>query len=509
DGIVTTSFGVSNDYAYRTTVQADGKILVMGESNIDGDYDFALVRYTTDGSLDTTFDSDGIVTTDFGNGDDYTYDIVTQSDGKILVVGQSPNGSNDDISLGRYNADGSLATSSNLVTTLDGATSFTEGGAAVVLDSNVVVSDVELDALNGGSGNYSGATVTLVRNGGANSDDVYSETGTLSALTESGNLLVGGTTIGTVTTNSGGTLVLTFDSNATTALVNSSLQQIAYSNSSDTPSASAQIDWSFDDDNSGSQGTGGALQAIGSTTVTITAENDAPVVTASGGVTSYSEQATAMVIDSAISINDPDGYDGVDPSAQYVANIQITGNYEATDILGFTDTANIQGNLVGDTLTLTVIGGQTASVAEFQAALRTVTFYNGSDTPSELNRTISFYFDDGVDSSNVSTKTVQVTAVNDAPTVSATATNPTYTEGDAVVDLFNTVVVSTVESGQTIEQIVLTVTNVTDGSDETMTIDGSVAFLVDGDNDTTGSGYDYMVDVIGNTATITIDTTGA
>ncbi|MCP4234421.1 MAG: hypothetical protein GY770_12675, partial [Aestuariibacter sp.] len=98
---------------------------------------------------------------------------------------------------------------------------------------------------------------------------------------------------------------------------------------------------------------------------------------------------------------------------------------------------------------------------------------------------------------------------NDAPTASATATNPTHTEGDAAVDLFNTVVVSTVESGQTIEQIVLTVTNVTDGSDETITIDGSVVFLTNGDNDTTGSGYDYMVDVIGNTATITIDTVGA
>ncbi|MCP4392438.1 MAG: BspA family leucine-rich repeat surface protein, partial [Gammaproteobacteria bacterium] len=300
--------------------------------------------------------------------------------------------------------------------TLDGTPTFTEGGAAVVLDADVDISDVGLDMLNGGLGNYDGASLSLVRNGGTNGEDVFTNSGLLGALTESGELVYNGTTIGTVTTNNGGTLVLTFNTNATSALVDSTLQSIAYSNSSDTPPVSVQIDWSFDDGNTGgNQGTGGALQAIGSTTVTITAENDAPVVTASGGVTSYSEQATAMVIDSAISINDPDGYDGVDPSAQYVANIQITGNYEATDILGFTDTANIQGNLVGDTLTLTVIGGQTASVAEFQAALRTVTFYNGSDTPSELNRTISFYFDDGVDSSSVSTKTVQVTAVNDAP----------------------------------------------------------------------------------------------
>ncbi|MCP5092702.1 MAG: hypothetical protein GY949_17455, partial [Gammaproteobacteria bacterium] len=119
---------------------------------------------------------------------------------------------------------------------LNGTPTFTEGGAAVVLDDNVDISDAELDALNGGLGNYAGASLTLVRNGGANADDVFTNSGVLlGALTESGALVYNGTTIGTVTTNSGGTLVLTFNTNATSALVDSTLQAIAYSNSSNAP----------------------------------------------------------------------------------------------------------------------------------------------------------------------------------------------------------------------------------------------------------------------------------
>ncbi|MCP4963859.1 MAG: hypothetical protein GY926_01345, partial [bacterium] len=149
-----------------------------------------------------------------------------------------------------------------------------------------------------GLDNYDGASVTLIRNGGANAEDVFTNSGLLSALTESGALVYNGTTIGTVTTNNGGTLVLTFNTNATSALVDSTLQSIAYSNSSDDPPATVQIDWSFDDGNTGSQGSGGALQATGSTTVTITAVNNEPTVTnLAGDGLAYSEGDRAVVIE--------------------------------------------------------------------------------------------------------------------------------------------------------------------------------------------------------------------
>jgi hypothetical protein len=69
------------------------------------------------------------------------------------------------------------------------------------------VFDFELTAAD----HFDGATLTLRRTGAASPQDVFSATGTLSALTQGGNLVVGGITVGTVTTNSSGSLVLTFN----------------------------------------------------------------------------------------------------------------------------------------------------------------------------------------------------------------------------------------------------------------------------------------------------------
>ncbi|MFZ2726657.1 MAG: FG-GAP-like repeat-containing protein [Methylococcaceae bacterium] len=160
------------------------------------------------------------------------------------------------------------------VTVANSATSFTEDASATVLDSTITVSDPELNAI----GNYNGATLTLARHGGASTDDVFS-----SAAFSSNNVVVSSTTIGAVTTNSAGTLVLTFNSSATQTLVNSALQQIAYKDSSHTPPALVTLDWTFNDGNTGKQpqGSGGALSTTASTTVNITAANDPHT----GGVT--------------------------------------------------------------------------------------------------------------------------------------------------------------------------------------------------------------------------------
>ena len=97
--------------AYSVAIQSDGKIVAAGYSNNGSNWDFALVRYNTDGSLDTNFDSDGKVTTAIGSGNDYAWSVTIQSDGKIVAAGDSNNGSNNDFALVRYNTDGSLDTS--------------------------------------------------------------------------------------------------------------------------------------------------------------------------------------------------------------------------------------------------------------------------------------------------------------------------------------------------------------------------------------------------------------
>ncbi len=98
DGKVTTVISTSNDAGRSVTLQPDGKIVVAGHTWNGNNYDFALVRYNADGSLDTTFGSDGTgkVPTAFGAVDDVGHSVTVQSDGKIVVAGQAWNSSNYD-----------------------------------------------------------------------------------------------------------------------------------------------------------------------------------------------------------------------------------------------------------------------------------------------------------------------------------------------------------------------------------------------------------------------------
>src|SRR4051812_22303054 len=111
NGKVITDFG-SDDEARSITLQADGKIVVAGFDRGPFVSDFALARYNADGSLDTTFDGDGRVTTDFDSSYDHGYGIAVQPDGRIVVAGYSQFSIGDNrFTLARYNADGSLDTS--------------------------------------------------------------------------------------------------------------------------------------------------------------------------------------------------------------------------------------------------------------------------------------------------------------------------------------------------------------------------------------------------------------
>jgi uncharacterized delta-60 repeat protein len=102
DGKQTTDFG-SFDQANGVALQADGKIVVVG---FTGGGDFALARYNSNGSLDTSFSGDGKQTTDFG-GNDQAKAVGVQADGKIVVAGTGGPGG----ALARYNPNGSLDTS--------------------------------------------------------------------------------------------------------------------------------------------------------------------------------------------------------------------------------------------------------------------------------------------------------------------------------------------------------------------------------------------------------------
>ena len=244
---------------YSVTVQSDGKILVADTSAQVINSDFPIARYNNDGSLDTSFNYDGKLASDFGNS------ITVQPDGKILVAGTSAQGINSNFAVARYNSDGSLDTTFNAFNTLNGTPTYLKNGHAVVLDSDVQIFDAELATSN----NYAGASLMLARHGGANADDLFSGAGIVAAAA-SGTVTIDSTNIATCTW-SAGTLALVFNNNATQALVNHAMQSLVYENASDAPPSSVQIDWTFNDGDSS-----GALSTIGSTLMTIVTD---PVAT--------------------------------------------------------------------------------------------------------------------------------------------------------------------------------------------------------------------------------------
>jgi uncharacterized delta-60 repeat protein len=113
NGKQTANLGSDLQIGNSVAIQNDGKIVVAGYT-LNGTYnnDFALARFNTNGSLDNTFDNDGILTTDFTSSDDYAGSVAIQSDDKIVVAGYSyiysPGLNVQHLAVSRYNTDGSL-----------------------------------------------------------------------------------------------------------------------------------------------------------------------------------------------------------------------------------------------------------------------------------------------------------------------------------------------------------------------------------------------------------------
>ncbi|MGN8550424.1 VCBS domain-containing protein [Bradyrhizobium sp. 13971] len=240
--------------------------------------------------------------------------------------------------------------------------------------------------------------------------------------------------------------------------------------------------------------------------ITINGANDAAVISTNGGLLSYTENQAATAIDTGLTVSD------VDSANLTGAKVSIIGNFAAgQDVLGFTNQNGITGNYNASTGVLTLSGS--ATVAQYQAALASVTYFNSSDNPSGASRTISYQVDDGSGSnnlSNVATSTVAVTPVNDAPTLTATASNPTFMEAAgssqaAAVSVFSSANASTVESGQTITALTFTIGGLQDGANEKISVDGTAITLGTNSSGTTATnGMSYSVTIASGTATVSL-----
>ncbi len=289
---------------------------------------------------------------------------------------------------------------------LGGTRSHTEGGSAVVLDNNATLTDPELVALN----NFGGSVLTLSRRGGADANDDFRGSGSLTL--SGGEVRLGGTLVGSYdpATLDAGTLRITFADGVTQAQATSVLRGIAYANTSDAPPASVRIDYVLNDGNTGAQGTGGARNsATGSVVVNISAVNDAPVNTVPTTISVTEDVASPL---SGISISDADA-----GSASLSVTLSVpAGSLSATSSASVTVAGSGTGSLI--------LSGSAADINAFIAANQvnytTAPNANGSVTltitTNDLGNTGS-----GGAKSDTDTVTLNITAVNDAPVNTAPA----------------------------------------------------------------------------------------
>lgn len=107
DGIQTIDINGDADYVMAIKIQPDGKIVAAGYTGLF-DSDFALMRLLPNGNLDPSFNGTGIVTYDFGSPFDRGYAVDLMPDGRIIIAGSMSNGQSEDLAVIRYNDNGTF-----------------------------------------------------------------------------------------------------------------------------------------------------------------------------------------------------------------------------------------------------------------------------------------------------------------------------------------------------------------------------------------------------------------
>jgi hypothetical protein len=300
----------------------------------------------------------------------------------------------------------------------NGTTNYVGGTAAVAIDTNIGVTDV--DSVNQVSG-----TVTI-SNGFAAGDTL--------AFT-SNNILYGNIT-GSYNTNNG---TLTLTGSATDQQWANAFNAVTFSAANTTAPGNRTISFVIND--------GTFNSAAVTKTVAVTAP---PVITTDSGSVAFSTSnnvasvpSTPVVIDSTLGLVD------LSTATELSATVAISGNYQNTDVLGFTSNAsfgNITGSYNAGVLTLTS-AGNSATIAQWKSALDSVSYTSTAAVPSNATRTISFSITDGNNNvSNTATRLVTVTDVDQIPVLSIGNGTTHYVGGTAAVAIDTNIGVSDVDS---------------------------------------------------------------
>src|SRR6185437_4554637 len=254
--------------------------------------------------------------------------------------------------------------------------------------------------------------------------------------------------------------------------------------------------------------------------------NTSPVVSnLNGDSVTFTEKGPATLIDAGgnaiVADSDSPDFGGGSLTASIVGNrvsgedvLSIVNQGSGSGQIGVSGSNVLYGGTVIGTFTggtgtndLVVAFNGSATPAAAQALVRDIAYSDSNATdPAVAPRTIGLTVNDGAGGTSTPADiTVNVIGVNDPPTLVATGGPPTFIENGPAVSLFTGASISTIESGQGVKSITLTVSNVADGSNEILNIDGSALALTNGNSVTTAiDGMDASVRVAGGTATVTI-----
>ncbi len=281
------------------------------------------------------------------------------------------------------------------------ALNYTEGDPATVITASTVITS-SIANLTGG--------VVQITNNYLNGQDVLAFTNVL-PITGSWDATTG---------------KLTLSGTDTYSNYQAAIRSVTYQNTSQNPST-LQRTASFTV----------SIGSFNSNTVTrnisITPVNQAPVLAAIElAALSYSTGAGKQITNTVTA-------EDVDNTTMSSATVQITGNYtNGQDLLLFTNQNGISGNWTAATGTLVLSGS--SSVANYQAALRSVQFQNTSVSANTLQRTVSFTLNDGTANSNVATRNIDI---NNTPVLaSIEGTQLSYAPGDPATPITSSITVN-------------------------------------------------------------------
>jgi hypothetical protein len=306
-----------------------------------------------------------------------------------------------------------------VVVTSAGCTAYTEQTPAVVVDGSLTVSDPDDTKLDS-------ARVRISANFEEGDNLLFTDqngiTGSYDDFT--GELALAGT--------------------ATVAQYQAALRSVRYRNvANGTPSATRDIEFTVNDAGSDSAP---ATKQICITEDPGGSNNNKPVIGTSEGSLDYIENDGPVSVDPGLFASDPDSADLSGATIKFTASqppeddegnpigSPVNGFTPAEDELAFTDQNGITGSY-NDTLGVLTLSG-TASVADYEAAIRSATYENSSEDPSATPRTLRFQVTDSSGANSVpQNRGLFVTPVNDAPAVTPTEGSASYTENDPATEV--------------------------------------------------------------------------